>query len=218
MKHAKGELEQKITSKEHLLKVYFSFVLLLALSTIVDLHIKLRRTAVVVEDHEEPLVEVMIFCKLGPATPEVHLAASIVPYLHFIGSSSSRMFPKNCFMKLPPIHELGKFQRHPLNLTALSADDAEEGVNLGRRRRRSIMWSSARTWSSNRYLGLVLTTHRAARAPFHGYGRRGHYRGVFGFVLTAVRAAVTHFSICAPMFRCAPPTYAMEDKCLVRKP
>jgi hypothetical protein len=146
MKHAKGELEQKITSKEHLLKVYFSFVLLLALSTVIDLHIKLRRTAVVVEDHEKPLVEVMIFRKLGPATPKVHLAASIVPYLHFIGTSSSRMFMKNWFTKLPHIHELGKFQRHTLNLTALSAGDAEEGVNLGRsRRRRSIMRSSART-------------------------------------------------------------------------
>jgi hypothetical protein len=101
---------------------------------------------VVVEDHEKPLVEVMIFRKLGSATPEVHLAASIIPYLHFIGSSSSKMFMKNCFTKLPPIHELGKFQQHPLNLTALSADDAEEGVNLGRRRRRSIMQNS--TWSS----------------------------------------------------------------------
>jgi hypothetical protein len=171
MKHAKRELEQKITSKEHLLKVYFGLVLLLALSTIIDLHIKLRCTAMVVEDHEKPLVEVMIFRKLGPATPEVHLAASIVPYLHFIGSSSSRMFAKNCFMKLPPIHELGKFQWHPLNLTALSTGDAEEGVNLGRRRRRSIMRSSARTWSSMRYLGLVITPHRAARAPFHGYGQ-----------------------------------------------
>jgi hypothetical protein len=40
MKHAKRELEQKITSKEHLLKVYFSLILLLALSTIIDLHIK----------------------------------------------------------------------------------------------------------------------------------------------------------------------------------
>jgi hypothetical protein len=81
------------------------------------------------------------------------------------------MFAKNCFTKFPPIHELGKFQRHPLNLTALSAGDAEEGVNLGRRRRRSIMRSSARTWSSSRYLGLVLTPHRAARVLFHGYGR-----------------------------------------------
>jgi hypothetical protein len=180
MKHAKRELEQKITSKEHLLKVYFSLVLLLALSTIIDLHIKLRCTAVVVEDHEKPLVEVMIFRKLGPTTPEVHLTASIVPYLHFIGSSSSRIFTKNCFTKLSPIHELDKFQRDPLNLTALSAGNAEEGVNLGRRRRRrSMMRSSTRTWSSSRYLGFVLTPHRAARAPFHGYRRQGHRRGVF---------------------------------------
>jgi hypothetical protein len=41
MKHAKRELKQKITSKKHLLKVHFSLVLLLALSTVVDLHIKL---------------------------------------------------------------------------------------------------------------------------------------------------------------------------------
>jgi hypothetical protein len=170
MKHAKRELEQKITSKEYLLKVYFSLVLLLELSTVIDLHIKLRCTTVVVKDHEKSLLEIMIFRKLGPATPEVHLAASIVPHLHFIGSSSSRMFMKNCFMKFLPIHELGKFHRHPLNLTALSTDDAEEGVNLGRRRRRSIMWSSARTWSSSKYLRLVLTPHRAAWAPFHGYG------------------------------------------------
>jgi hypothetical protein len=170
MECTKGEPEQKITLKEHLLKLYFSFILPLALSTVLDLHIKLRRTAVVVEDHEEPLVEVMIFCKHGPATPEVHLAVSIVPYLHLLGSSSSRMFTKNCFTQLPPIHEIGKFQRHPLNLTALSAIDAEEGVNLGRGRRRSIMRRSAGTWCNSRYLGLVLTPHRAAMAPFHRYG------------------------------------------------
>jgi hypothetical protein len=41
MEHTKRKLEQKITSKEHVLKVYFSLVLLLALSTVVDLHIKL---------------------------------------------------------------------------------------------------------------------------------------------------------------------------------
>jgi hypothetical protein len=80
------------------------------------------------------------------------------------------MFTENCFTKFPPIHELGEFQWHPLNLTALGAGDAEEGVNLERRRRRSIMRRSARTWCSSRYLGLVLTPHRAARAPFHRYG------------------------------------------------
>jgi hypothetical protein len=167
MSHDKRELEQKITLKKHLLKVHFNLVLLLALSTVIDLHIKLRCTALVVEEHEKPLVEVMIFCKLGPATPEIHLAASTIPHLHFIGSSSPRLFAKNCFTKLTPIYELGEFQRHTLNLAALSASDVEEGVNLGRRRRRSIMQSNSRTWSSSRYLGFVFTPHRAARAPFH---------------------------------------------------
>jgi hypothetical protein len=171
MRHAKRELEQKITSKKHLLKVHFSLVLFLALSPVIDLHIKLRCTTVVVEEHEKPLVEVMIFRKLGPATPKVHLAASIIPHLHFIGSSSPRIFVKNCITKLTPIHELGEFQQHTLNLTALSAHDVE-GVNFGRRRRRrSIMRSSTRTWSSCRYLGFVFTPHRAARAPFHRYRR-----------------------------------------------
>jgi hypothetical protein len=74
--------------KRYLMKMHFSFVLLLALSTIVDLHIKLRRTDMVVEDHEETLMEVMVFCKLRSAALEVHLAVPVIPDLHFIGSSS----------------------------------------------------------------------------------------------------------------------------------
>jgi hypothetical protein len=125
------------------MKMHFSFVLLLALSIVVDLHIKLRRTDMVVKDHEETLMEVIVFCKLRPAALEVHLAVSVIPDLHFIGSSSPRVFTKNCFSQLSPIHELGKLQRHPLNLAALSAGDAEEGVYPGRRRRRSITrWST----------------------------------------------------------------------------
>jgi hypothetical protein len=142
------------------MEVYFSLILLLALSTIIDLHIKLRCTTMVIEDHEKPLVEVVVFCKMGPSTPEIHLAISIVPHLYLIGSSSSRVFAKDCFTKFPPIHELSKFQRHPLNLMALSAGDAEEGIKFGRRRRRS-----------SRNLGLVLTPHRMARAPFHRHER-----------------------------------------------
>jgi hypothetical protein len=53
---------------------------------------------------------------------------------------------KNCFPQLSPVHEVGKLQWHPLNLTALSAGDAEEGIHFGRRRRRSIMRRGARTW------------------------------------------------------------------------
>jgi hypothetical protein len=125
--------------------MHFSFVLLLALSTVVDLHIKLQRTDVVVKDHEETLVEVMVFCKLRPATLEIHLTVPVIPDLHFIGSSSPRVFMKNCFSQLSSIHELGKLQRHALNLAALSASDAKEGVYFGRRRRRSITWRSTRT-------------------------------------------------------------------------
>jgi hypothetical protein len=130
------------------MKVHFSFVLLLALKTVVDPHVKLRRTDVVVEGHEETLVEVMVFCKLRPAALEVHLAGPVIPDLHFIGSSSPRVFTKNRFPQLSPIHKLGELQRHPLNLTALSADDAEEGVHFGRRRRRSNMRRGAWTWRS----------------------------------------------------------------------
>jgi hypothetical protein len=171
--------------------VYFSFILLLALSTIVDLYIKIQCTVVVVEDHEETLMEVMVFCKLRPATPEVHLTASIVPDLHFIGSSSSRVFVKNCFPQILYIHELGELQRYPLNLAALSTGDAEEGIYFGWRRRRSIMWWSARTWCSSRNPRLILTSHRAARVPLHRSGRRGYHSRVLRLVLTAARAAAT---------------------------
>jgi hypothetical protein len=99
----------------------------------------------VVKDHEETLMEVIVFCKLRPATPEVHLAVPVIPDLHFIGSSSPRVFTKNCFSQLSPIREFGKLQRHPLNLAALSAGDPEEGIYPGRRRRRSITWWSTRT-------------------------------------------------------------------------
>jgi hypothetical protein len=109
-------------------------------------------------------MEVMVFCKLRPAVLEVHLAVPIVLDLHFIGSFSSRVFMKNSFLQLSPIHKLGKLQRHPLNLAALSASDAEEGIQFGKRRRRSITWRSARTWCNSETLGLVLTPHRAARA------------------------------------------------------
>jgi hypothetical protein len=100
-----------------------------------------------VKSYEETLVEVMVFCKLRLATLEVHLAGPVVLDLHFIGSSSPRVFTKNRFPQLSHVHKLGKLQRHPLNLAALSTGDAEEGVHFGRRRR-SVMRRSARTWCS----------------------------------------------------------------------
>jgi hypothetical protein len=100
-----------------------------------------------VESHEETLVEVMVFCKLRPYALEVHLAGPVVLDLHFIGSSSPRVFTKNRFPQLSPVHKFGKIQRHPLNLVALSAGDAEEGVHFGQRRR-SVMRRSAQTYRS----------------------------------------------------------------------
>jgi hypothetical protein len=47
--------------------MHFCFILLLALRTIEDLHIKLRCAAVVIEKHKEALMQVMILYKLGPA-------------------------------------------------------------------------------------------------------------------------------------------------------
>jgi hypothetical protein len=169
----------------------FSFVVLMALSAVIDLHIKLRRTVMIVEGHEETLMEVMILCKLRPATLEVHLPISIVPDLHFVGSSSSRVFTKNCFSQLPSIHKLGELQRYPLNLAALGVGDAKEGVHFGRRRRRSIMRWGAQTWRSRRNLGLIFTSRRAARAPLRRSGRRGYRSRACGLFFTAARAAAT---------------------------
>jgi hypothetical protein len=53
-------------------------------------------------------MKVMVFCKLRTAALEVHLAVPVIPDLHFIGSSSPRVFMKNCFSQLSPVHEFGK--------------------------------------------------------------------------------------------------------------
>jgi hypothetical protein len=145
----------------------------------------------VVEDHEETLMEVIVFCKLRPAALEVHLAVPVIPDLYFIGSSFPRVFAKNCFSQLSPVYEIGKLQWHPLNLTALSVGDAEERVYLGRRRRRSITWRSAWTWSSSRHLGLVPASQWPARAPPNRSRWRGYYSRVLGFIFTTARAATT---------------------------
>jgi hypothetical protein len=91
--------------------MHFSFILLLALGAVIDPHVKLRRADVKVKSHEEALVEVMVFCKLRPAALEVLLTDAVVLDLHFIGSSSPRVFTKNRFPQFSPVHKLGEFQR-----------------------------------------------------------------------------------------------------------
>jgi hypothetical protein len=116
--------------------MHCSFVLLLALGAVIDPHVELRCANVKIEGHEEALVEVMVFCKLRPATLEVHLAGPVVLDLHLVGSSSPRVLMKNRLPQFSPVHKIGELYRHPLNLTALSTGDAEEGV-YSRLRRRS---------------------------------------------------------------------------------
>jgi hypothetical protein len=57
------------------------------------------------------LMEVVVLCKLRPATLEVLLAGAVVPDLQFIGSSSPRVFTKNRLPQISPIHKFGEFQR-----------------------------------------------------------------------------------------------------------
>jgi hypothetical protein len=128
-------------------KIYFGFILLLALGAIVDSHIELRRANMEVKSHEKPLMEVMILRKLRPAALEVLLAGAVVLNLHFVWSSSTRVFTKNRFPQFSPIHELGEFQWQALNLAALRVGDAKERVD-SRRRRRSISGRSTWTWRS----------------------------------------------------------------------
>jgi hypothetical protein len=155
----------------------------------------------------------MVFCKLRPATPEVHLAISIVLDLHFIGSSSSRVFMKNCFPQLPPIHELSKLQRHPLNLAALSAGDTEEGINFRWRRRRS-----STLGATTETLGLfLLPTGRPGRR-FTGMDDEATATGSLDLFLLPRGRPQPRFSTCAPMFMCEPPALAMGGKYSERKP
>jgi hypothetical protein len=63
----KGHYHTTLHKKQILMEMDFSFIFLLALGAIVDLHVKLRRADMEVEGHEEALVDVVVFCKLRPA-------------------------------------------------------------------------------------------------------------------------------------------------------
>jgi hypothetical protein len=88
-----------------------------------------------IKGHEEPLMEVMILSKSRPAALEELFTGAVVPHLHFVWGSSTRVFTENCFTQFSPIHEFGKFQWQALNFAALRVADAEERIYFGRRRR-----------------------------------------------------------------------------------
>jgi hypothetical protein len=50
-----------------------------------------------VEGHEEALMDVVVFCKLRPATLKVLLAVAIIPNLHFVWGPTARLFMENRF-------------------------------------------------------------------------------------------------------------------------
>jgi hypothetical protein len=144
----------------------FGLILLLALGAVVDSHVELRRANMEVKSHEKPLMEVVILRKLRPTAFEVLLADAVVPNLHFVWSSSTRVFMKNRFPQFSPIHELGEFQWQALNFAALRVGNAKERIDSGRRRR-SIRGRSTWTWRSRWHLGFILALGRTAGASLH---------------------------------------------------
>jgi hypothetical protein len=155
------------------MKVDFSFIFLLALGAIVDLHVELRRADVEVEGHEEALVDVVVFCKLRPAAPQVLLAVAIVPNLYLVWGTTARLFAENRLSQFAPIHKLGEIQRQALNLAALRHGNAEEREDPGSSSRgsRSSRRRSDWTQSSASHLGLVLATRWTAGTTLSRSGR-----------------------------------------------
>jgi hypothetical protein len=145
------------------MELIFSLILLLALGAIIDFHIKLRRADMEVEGHEEALVDVVIFCKSRPAAPEVLLAIAVVPHLHFIWDTTTRLLAKNSLSQFASIHKIGEIQRQALNLMALRHGNAEKGEDL---RRSSGNGRSSRRRSSPSHLRLVFATKWAAGTTF----------------------------------------------------
>jgi hypothetical protein len=151
------------------MEMNFSFILLLALGVVIDLHVELQCADVEVEGHEEALVNVVVFCKLRPATAQVLLAITIIPNLHLVWSTTARLFMENRLLQFTPVHELCETQRQTLNLAALRHGDTEEREKFGRnsRSRRRSAW----TWGSASHLGFVFTTRWVAGTTLNWSGR-----------------------------------------------
>jgi hypothetical protein len=63
---------------------------------------------VIVELEEPPLMQIVILCEAGSAAPKEHLSIAIIVYLHLIWRSLTKLFLKDGFAKLLPIHKLDK--------------------------------------------------------------------------------------------------------------
>jgi hypothetical protein len=58
-----------------LVKMHFSFICLLALCPVKDLHIKFQRSMMVIKQQKLPLMQVITFSKARPAASEEHLSS-----------------------------------------------------------------------------------------------------------------------------------------------
>jgi hypothetical protein len=125
---------------------------------------------VIVEQQEEALMQIIIFCKTGPSATKVHLPIAVIVNLHLIWSSFTRFFSKDRLMELSPIHEFSKFQRHTLLFATLSTSKSEEREYVDRRRRSIVAHSGyiqRLVGKRSRGFGLVLTSQRTIGAPLH---------------------------------------------------
>jgi hypothetical protein len=120
----------------------------------------------IIKGHEEPLMEVMFLRKSRPATLEELFIGAIVPHLHLIWNSSTRVFAENYFAQFPPIHEFCEFRWQALNLIALRVADTKERVDPGRRRRIT-RGRSAWTWYGRGHLRLIFAPSRMTGASLH---------------------------------------------------
>jgi hypothetical protein len=114
-------------------------------------------------------MDVVVFCKLRPATLKVLLAVAIIPNLHFIWSPAARLLAKNRISQFMPIHELCEIQWQTLNLVALRHGNAEERKDP-RKNSRSSRRRSARTWGIASHLRLVFAARWAAGTTLHQSG------------------------------------------------
>jgi hypothetical protein len=141
----------------------------------------------VVEEHEEPLMQLVVLSKLGPSAPELHLAAPIIVHLHLIWSSAFRLFTEDSFPELAPVHEFCELQWNTLLLTALSTSDTEKRVNLDRRRRRGAGAAAADA------LGLFLLPKGRPGNRFADADEEDTREASFGLFFTAAGTAASPF-------------------------
>jgi hypothetical protein len=69
------------------MKIYFGFILLLALCPIEDLHVKFCCSNMLIKQQKPPLMQIVILGETRPAALEEHLPVTIIIHLHLVWRS-----------------------------------------------------------------------------------------------------------------------------------